>query len=175
MADYERRPHVPTGGNKPEKPDDGKNSRTRMMMRPRFIVIVLVLLTLNYVSVSLLGPGKEPSIDIPYNPTFRAQVEEGNVERISARGETVEGEFKKAVKPPDDPKAKAAKQFKTEVPTFADPVELSKLLQDNDVIVQAKPLNSGGLLVNILLGFGPVILLVGLFVFLARRAGGGAA
>ncbi len=172
MADYERRPHVPTGGNQPEKPD-GKNSRTRMMMRPRFIVIVLVLLTLNYVSVSLLGPGKEPSIDIPYNPTFRAQVEEGNVERISARGETVEGEFKKAVKPPDDPKAEAAKQFETEVPTFADPVELSKLLQDNDVIVQAKPLNGGGLLVNILLGFGPVILLVALFVFLARRAGAG--
>ena len=59
------------------------------------------------------------------------------------------------------------------MPTFADPDELSKLLQDNDVIVQAKPINAGGLLVNILLGFGPVILLVGLFVFLARRAGAG--
>ena len=90
------------------------------MPRPRFIVIVLVLLALNYVSVALLGPGREPSIDIPYNPTFRAQVEAGNVERISAQGETVEGEFKKAVKPPDDSKAKAAKNFETEVPTFAE-------------------------------------------------------
>ena len=34
MADYERRPHEPTGGNEPEKPD-GKNSRTRMMMPRR--------------------------------------------------------------------------------------------------------------------------------------------
>ena len=172
MAEYERRPHVPTGGN--NQPDKPAGEKRRMNMpRPRFIVIVLVLLALNYFSVAVLGPGREPSIDIPYNPTFRAQVEAGNVERISAQGETVEGEFKKAVKPPDDPKAKAAKNFETEIPTFADPVELSKLLQDNDVTVQAKPINSGGLLVNLLLGFGPVILLVGLFVFLARRAGGG--
>jgi cell division protease FtsH len=172
MADYERRPHVPTGGNQPDKPDD-KSPRNRMTMRPRFIVIVLVLLTLNYVSVALLGPGREPSIDIPYNPTFRAQVEAGNVERISSQGETIEGKFKKAVKPPDDADGKAAKNFETEVPTFADTEELSDLLESNDVIVQAKPINSGGLLVNLLLGFGPVILLVALFVFLARRAGAG--
>ena len=56
------------------------------MPRPRFIVIVLVLLALNYVSVALLGPGKERSIDVPYNPTFRAQVEAGNVERIVKEG-----------------------------------------------------------------------------------------
>jgi cell division protease FtsH len=172
MAEFERRPREPTGSNQPEKPEGG-GSRPRMQMpRPRFIVIVLVLLALNYVSVALLGPGREPSIDIPYNPTFRAQVEAGNVERISSQGETVEGEFKKAVKPPDDPKGKAAKNFETEVPTFANTDELSKLLEEHDVVVQAKPLNSGGLLVNLLLGFGPVILLVGLFVFLARRAGG---
>ena len=143
------------------------------MPRPRFIVIVLVLLALNYFSVALLGPGREPSIDIPYNPTFRAQVEDGNVKRVSAQGETIEGEFKKAVKPPDDAKGKAAKNFETEIPTFANTDELSKLLEEHDVVVQAKPINSGGLLVNLLLGFGPVILLVGLFVFLARRAGGG--
>ncbi len=173
MAEYERRPRVPTGSNKPESPEGGKPRGRLSMPRPRFIVIVLVLLALNYASVAFLGPGREPSIDIPYNPTFRAQVEAGNVKRISSKGETVEGEFKKAVKPPDDSKAKAAKNFETEVPTFANTDELSDLLQEHDVIVQAKPINSGGLLTNILLGFGPVLLLVGLFVFLARRAGGG--
>jgi cell division protease FtsH len=173
MAEYERRPRVPTGSNKPESPEGDKPSRRMSMPRPRFIVIVLVLLAINYASVAFLGPGREPSIDIPYNPTFRAQVEAGNVKRISSQGETVEGEFKKAIKPPDDSKAKAAKNFETEVPTFANTDELSNLLQEHDVIVQAKPINSGGLLTNILLGFGPVLLLVGLFVFLARRAGGG--
>jgi cell division protease FtsH len=169
MAEHERRPHEPTRD--PDKPPEGRRGGMKMP-RPRFIVIVLVLLALNYVSVALLGPGREPSIDIAYNPTFREQVKDGNVERISAKGETVQGKFKKAVKPPDSSDGKAAKNFETEVPTFANTDELSKLLEENGVIVQAKPINSGGLLVNLLLGFGPVILLVGLFVFLARRAGG---
>src|SRR4051812_24061857 len=171
MAEHERRPKVPT--RTPDTSPDGSPPRTGMRMpRPRFIVIVLALLAINYVSVALLGPGRHPSIDVAYNPTFLAQVKDGNVKRISSKGATVEGEFKQAVKPPDDPNGKAAKNFTTEVPTFANTDQLSKLLEDNGVIVQAKPINSGGLLVNLLLGFGPVLLLVGLFVFVARRAGG---
>ena len=103
MAENERRPRMPTRG---DQPNESEGGRSRMSMpRPRFIVIVLVLLTLNYVSVALLGPGQERVIDVPYNPTFREQVEAGNVERISAQGETVEGEFKKPGK------ADAAKKF----------------------------------------------------------------
>jgi len=170
MAEHERRPHVPTRD--PESPPDGRSRGGMKMPRPRFIVIVVALLAINYASVALLGPGRHPSIDIAYNPTFLQQVRDGNVKRISAQGETVEGEFKKAVKPSDDPKGDAAKNFQTEVPTFANTDQLSKALEDKGVIVQAKPINSGGLLVNLLLGFGPVILLVGLFLFIARRAGG---
>src|SRR4051795_3422816 len=170
MAEHERRPHVPTRS--PETPPDTGGRGRMKMPRPRFIVIVLALLAINYVSVALLGPGHHPSIDVAYNPTFLEQVQAGNVKRISAQGETVEGEFKKAIKPPDDPKGDAAKNFQTEVPTFANTDQLSKALEDKGVIVQAKPINSGGLLVNLLLGFGPVILLVGLFLFIARRAGG---
>ena len=141
------------------------------MPRPRFIVIVLVLLTLNYVSVALLGPGKDPSIDVAYNPTFREQVKAGNVERIYAKGETIEGKFKKAVNPPGTrrrPRTSRPRSRPSPTPTSS-----PSCSRRTSVIVQAKPINSGGLLVNILLGFGPVILLVGLFVFLARRAGGG--
>src|SRR5215218_10077974 len=170
MAEHERRPRVPT--RTPETPPETGGGGRMKMPRPRFIVIVLALLAINYVSVALLGPGRQPSIDVAYNPTFLEQVQAGNVKRISAQGETVEGEFKKAIKPPDNPKADAAKNFQTEVPTFANTDQLSKALEDKGVIVQAKPINSGGLLVNLLLGFGPVILLVGLFLFIARRSGG---
>src|SRR5215217_8839828 len=170
MADHERRPHVPTRD--PDRPPEDRPSGGMRMPRPRFIAIVLALLALNYASVALLGPGRQPSVDVAYNPTFLQQVKAGNVKRISAQGETVEGEFEKAVKPTDDPDGKAAKNFETEVPTFANTDELSKLLEENNVTVQAKPINSGSVLVNLLLGFGPVILLVGLFVFIARRAGG---
>ena len=48
-----------------------------------------------------------------------------------------------------------------------------QLLIDQDVVVNAKPVDEGRpLLQTLLLSFGPVILLVLLFVFLARRAGG---
>ncbi len=172
MAEHERRPHLTP---KTPEPKGGERSPSRLnMRRPRFIVIVLVLLAINYASVALLGPGRQPSIKVPYNPTFLQQVDAGNVERISTKGPTVTGKFKTAVKPPENAKGAAARDFETEIPSFADNVQLSKRLEAKNVIVQAEPINSGSLLLNILLGFGPVILLVGLFVFLARRAGGGA-
>ena len=66
-------------------------------------------------------------------------------------------------------------RFETEPPAFADD-ELLQLLIDQDVEVNAKPVDEGrSLLATLLLSFGPVILLVLLFIFLGRRAGGGAA
>ena len=39
------------------------------------------------------------------------------------------------------------------------------------MVIEAEPINAGrGFLASLLLGFGPVILLIALFVFLARRA-----
>ena len=57
---------------------------------------------------------------------------------------------------------------------FANGDELSKLLEDKNVVIEAEPINqSRGFLASLILGFGPVILLIGLFVYFARRAGGG--
>ena len=43
-------------------------------------------------------------------------------------------------------------------------------------MIEAEPINqSRGFLASLILGFGPVILLIGLFVYFARRAGGGGA
>jgi cell division protease FtsH len=143
-------------------------------MRPRFWVIVLVLLVLNYASVALFAPGKEDSVRVPYSPEFLSQVRDGNVKKVSSTGATITGEFKKDVKyPPKDKDAKAVPNFDTEIPAFANTDELDKLLQDNDVELSAEPINPGrGALMSVLLGFGPVILLVVLFVWLARRSGG---
>ena len=82
------------------------------------------------------------------------------------------GEFKKEVRYPHD--AEPAKNFETTIPAFANEVQLSSLLQNNDVVIEAEPVNEGrGFLLNLILGFGPVILLVALFVWLSRRAAGG--
>ena len=64
--------------------------------------------------------------------------------------------------------------METEIPTFANDRELSKLLEDKGVVISASPPGERSLLQTILFSFGPTILLVALFVFLARRAAGAA-
>jgi cell division protease FtsH len=140
----------------------------------RFWVLLAVLLVLNYVSVAIFAPGRERSVTIPYNPDFIQQVEADNVTKISTTGEAVSGEFKKEFKPSTDSDAEPAKNFETQIPTFADNEDLSRLLQDHNVTIEAEPVNEGrGFLLNLILGFGPVILLVALFVWISRRAAGG--
>jgi len=138
-----------------------------------FWLIIVLLAAINWFGVALIAPGKAPSVDIPYNPEFLQQVKDGNVARISATDTTVAGVFKSEVHYPSKD-AKGAKNFKTEIPTFIDTDQLSQLLLDNKVEISAESINAGrGVLTNLIFGFGPVILLVALFVWLGRRVGGG--
>src|SRR3954447_568726 len=157
-----------------DRDQEGGNRPQLRTPRMRFLVIVLALFALNYVSVAMLAPGREEPVRVPYSPTFLQQVRDGNVERISSTGATVEGKFKKDVTyPRSGNDSRTSKTFETEIPLFANGDELSKLLEDNGVVIEAEPINQGrGFLASLLLGFGPVILLIALFVFLARRAGG---
>ena len=127
----------------------------------RFLTILAVLLVVNYVLAAVVAPPEEHK-RIPYTPTFVDQIEKGNVKEISSRGDTVQGDFKRAV---DD-----AEHFETEVPTFANDEQLARLLEENGVTVNAKPPEERPLLQTLLFSFGPTLLLVGLFVFFMRRA-----
>ena len=147
---------------------DGRGGKPPMIpfSLRRFLTILVVLLALNYLFVAIFAPAEKRD-RIPYTPTFIEQVEKGNVKEISSRGETLQGDFRKEVK--------KAEHFETEVPTFANTEQLSKLLQENDVTVNAKPPSDRSLLETLIFSFGPVLLLVGLFIFLMRRAQGGGA
>ena len=134
----------------------------------RFILILIGLFILNWVIVMVVAP-PEKRIQIPYNPNFLNEVRAGHVKEISSSGDTVKGEFTQDV----TYKGETAKQFETEFPTFADDQQLSKLLEQNDVIISAEPPGQRSLLQTILLGFGPTILLVALFIWFFRRASGG--
>jgi cell division protease FtsH len=170
-APTERRARTPL----PAKQPPGESPRRPRFFGNRFWVIVLALLAINYLSVALLAPGRATSVKIPYSPTFLDEIDSGNVARISSTGTTVSGEFNKDVTyPPGDKNATPTKNFDTEIPTFADTVQLSKRLEDHKVVISAEPINQGrGVLASLILGFGPVILLVALFVWMGRRAAGG--
>jgi cell division protease FtsH len=139
-------------------------------------VFVIVLLAVNWISVLAFQPAGQPRVKVPFSPYFLTQLQAGKVKSISSRGDTIEGTFTaKQRYPPTDAKAAPTTLFSTEVPTFWNHDTLTALLQAKGVQVNARSTSkSTSLLAEILLGFGPTLLLVGLFVLLARRAQSGA-
>jgi cell division protease FtsH len=134
----------------------------------RWILFALALLALNFFITSrVMEP--ESRVRVPYSPFFLTQVENRNVAEITSQGTDIEGTFKREVTYEDsDPTTR----FRTEIPAFANTDELAQVLQQNDVVVNAEPLDTGTpWWQTLLFAFGPVILLVALFVYLGRRAG----
>jgi cell division protease FtsH len=163
---------APDGRGAPEPPPPPRRPRL-----PRGLVIVFVVLAaINVLSVLAVRPASQPRIHVPFNPYFLEQVHRNKVRSISARGDTIEGTFAtKLAFPAGNASAPSSKLFSTEVPTFWNTNQLSALLQAHDVQINARPTTqSTSLLAELLLGFGPTLLIVGLFVLLARRAAGGA-
>jgi cell division protease FtsH len=140
-----------------------------------FWIFVIVLLAVNWLSVLIFQPSSEPRVTVPFSPYFLQQLDAGQIKSISSRGDTIEGTFKSKQKfPANDSKATPTTQFKTEVPTFWNNNVLTQQLQAKGVEVNAKSTATHtSLLAEILLGFGPTLLIVGLFVLLARRAASG--
>jgi cell division protease FtsH len=140
---------------------------------PRFWMLLLGLLVLNWVLSALLVRPPERT-EVPYT-LFRAQVEAGNVASVTGIEDAIDGDFKNPVRVPEGDQTQEVTRFSTRRPQFAADDNLWELLTSKDVQVSAEPPPGPSLLERVLLGFGPTLLLVGLFVLLARRAAGGAA
>jgi cell division protease FtsH len=141
-----------------------------------FWIFVAALLLINVLSVVMSQRGGEPRVKVPFSPYFLRQVDAGQVKSISSKGDTINGTFThKVAYSSVKGKTTHTTLFSTEVPTFWDNTALTKLLQSKGVQVNAQNPNPGSsLLSEILLGFGPTLLFVGLLLFLARRAQAGA-
>ncbi len=163
---------APDGRGMPQQPGARPPHR-----RPAFLWFVLALIALNWLSLLLFQQGGERRVTVPFSPVFLEQVKESRVKSISSRGDAVEGTFKEKLRyPPSDKSATPTKLFQTQVPSFWNGSQLSALLQEKGVEINAKSPNPGqSILVELLLGFGPTLLIVGLFVLIARRAAGGGA
>jgi cell division protease FtsH len=142
-----------------------------------FWIFVIVLLALNWISVLAFQKSGKPRVKVPFSPYFLNQLEAGQVKSISSKSDTIKGTFKANVRyPPSNSKATPTDLFSTQVPSFWNSNQLTTLLRSQGVEVNASNPNPGtSILAELLLGFGPTLLLVGLFVLLARRAtaGGG--
>ena len=136
--------------------------------RPRWIAFFLALLALN-LFFSTRAMQATSRVRVPYSPYFLNQVKDDHVDEITSKGTAIQGQFKGQRSYQG---SKPSKDFRTEVPAFANTDQLSKLLQEHGVTVNAQPLDTGAPWWQaLLLGFGPTLLLVFLLVWLMRRAG----
>jgi len=138
-----------------------------------FWYFVLALIALNWLSVIFFQPSTgEERVTVPFSPYFLEHVKSGAVSSIASKGDTIQGKFKaKQRYPASDKKATPTKLFATQVPSFWNGSQLSALLQEKGVQIKAESTTtSESLLEEILLGFGPTLLIVGLFVLIYKRA-----
>src|SRR2546425_433649 len=140
----------------------------RFRLSARWILFALALLGLNFYLGSRAT--QPPSrIRVPYSPFFLEQVREGHVKEITSKGTAIQGTFTQKVRYDG---SKPTTRFRTEVPAFADNNALSRLLESKGVVVNAEPLDTGApWWENVLLGFGPTLLFIGLLFWVMRRAG----
>ena len=163
---------APDGRGMPEAPAAKPPHRSR-----GFLVFVVALLALNWAMLLFFSPAGQPRVSVPFSPYFLSELQSGQVASITSKGDTIQGTFKAKVRyPATDKKVTPTTLFTTQVPTFWNNNELTALLKAQHVQVNAKSTTqTTSLLTSLLLGFGPTLLIVGLFVMFARRAakGGG--
>ncbi len=163
----------PEGRDRGAGTGSGGNGERPKFRFPRWLLwVTLGLLALNLLLARQV-PNDGGREQVPFS-TFQAELEKGNVTEVNATGDDVQGKFKNAVDSRDE-NTEAKQEFATILPAFVDTEELSQELREKDVTVNAEPIDEGrSFLAEILLFFGPTLLLVGLFIFLMRRAAGGA-
>jgi cell division protease FtsH len=134
-----------------------------------YVVAIAVMLGINY-----WGAHRVTQVTrnrVPYSPFFLQQVRSGNVRAVISTGSELQGDFKQSEKPAGA--STASVHFVTEIPSFANTNQLSLLLQQHNVVVNATPLDTGGpLWERLVLGFAPTIILLLLLVWLFRRMSG---
>jgi cell division protease FtsH len=142
----------------------------------RFWVFLLALLVVNVITEQLISttPARP---HVPYS-FFRTQVMDANVSNVTSTGSTIQGTFKKAVKPPKV-SGKAETRFQTERPDGLGSDNLLPLLEQQGVEINANPIQSSTpFWEQALLSFGPTLLIVGIVLLSLRgiqrmSAGGG--
>jgi cell division protease FtsH len=130
-----------------------------------WVVGYLILFGVLTVQDRLAGPQPVPYTD------FKTQVTDKNVAELFARGDSIEGQLKKAVAIPGQ-QDRTYQQFTTERPTFASDDLLTELTEGG-ATVRATPLvQQRGFLTNLLISFAPLLLLVGFYVWMFKRQQG---
>jgi cell division protease FtsH len=161
----------PPPGGGPGTPPPGPGGTPRRVGPPWWIILVSFIVL--YYAVLVLSSSSSPTrVTVPYS-NFKSEVKQSNVKSITSKENEIEGEFRRKIRYPEGKEGVEASLFKTQRPAFAND-DLVATLESQGVKIEAKPPGSSTPLWEaILLYFGPTLLIIGLFVLIARRAASG--
>lgn len=152
---------------------------------PRWLwqAVGVILLIWALLSVPNIMNRPVSAVQIPYS-YFREQIIAGNIKEVTFQNAQASGEFKTdTAYPTPDPSSDGSsnsaqqlpspeyKRFVTTLLPFDDP-ELAKLLAANNVSVVSQLPESFPPIIALIINFAPFLLLIGFFVWSARRAQG---
>ncbi|KJY38232.1 MULTISPECIES: ATP-dependent zinc metalloprotease FtsH [Streptomyces] len=130
------------------------------------ILAALIVYLITNVVLSFFNEGDGPTISYT---EFSKQVTAGNVEKIYSKGDAIQGELKKEQPVPGG--HGDYRKFVTQRPAFADD-QLWTGLTSKGVTVTASPVvEQRSFLANLLLSLAPMLLIVALWLLIARRMG----
>ncbi len=135
------------------------NSTLRTLLLWMAIIVVVMLL------LNTLNSGSSSKHELTYNE-FTEQLSKGHVQKIILREQAVTGTFRRGGQYAE------GEEFLVELPFRPDPAFADKLLAAKVQVIAEQPKESP--LMAILIGWAPILLLVGLWIFFMRQmqAGG---
>ncbi|WP_327257692.1 ATP-dependent zinc metalloprotease FtsH [Streptomyces sp. NBC_01244] len=131
------------------------------------ILTALIVYLITNLVLSFFNEGDEPTISYT---EFSKQVANGNVSKIYAKGDAIQGELKTEQPEPDGDKGNY-KKFVSQRPAFADDDLWANLTKQNVVVTASPVVVQRSFLANLLISLAPMLLLVLLWVVIARRMG----
>ncbi|GGV11109.1 ATP-dependent zinc metalloprotease FtsH [Streptomyces filipinensis] len=145
----------------PQQPPGGRRMRGGWW---RLIVTALVVYLIANLVLSYFDQANEPTISYT---EFSKQVNDGNVAKIYAKGDSIQGQLRKGQKNPEG--GGNYTKFNTERPSFAHD-DLWANLTKHNVTVTAEPVvQHRSFLANLLISLAPMLIIVGLWILVARR------
>ncbi|OEJ33931.1 ATP-dependent zinc metalloprotease FtsH [Streptomyces subrutilus] len=133
------------------------------------ILTALIVYLITNLVLSFFNEGDEPTISYT---EFSKQVAAGNVSKIYSKGDAIQGQLKAEQPMPDGDKGDYTK-FVTQRPAFADDELWANLTKQNVNVTASPVVVQRSFLANLLLSLAPMLLLVLLWVFVARRMSAG--
>ncbi|MGA4839343.1 ATP-dependent zinc metalloprotease FtsH [Streptomyces sp. G45] len=164
-----QKPEQPWRSEGAPEPEPGPPPKRKMPGGwPGLILTALIVYLIANLVLSFFNEGDEPTISYT---EFSKQVDDGNVSKIYSKGDAIQGQLKKEREDPDG--GGNYTKFTTQRPAFADD-KLWEDLTKNKVTVTAEPVvRERSFLANLLISLAPMLLLVALWIFIARRMASG--